>query len=122
MSGFALAQVEIHNTSAGKVPLGYLNDGNRPKSEFRIRADYGGELSLHDAAGGLRESCAFTPAWWDLLANGYPSFTWLGGDSVPPGATVVMWALFAAPPADQRSVTVGIGGFTNTTPTPITAR
>ena len=84
--------------------------------------DTGGELSLSDGAGARYSPCAFSPAWWDLVATGSPSFVRLGSDQVPHGASVVMWLLFAAPPADRASVAVGVGGFAGTLPAPVTAR
>lgn len=112
MAGFAMAQVEIHNPGTAGVPLGYLNDSNR-NGAVGIRPDNGGELSLVDPSGTIRNPCV-APGWWQNVASGYPVFERFGGDRVAPGSTVVMWALFAAPPADQRAVTVGIGGFTPT--------
>jgi len=105
--GFALAQVTLRNTSNEDRPLGYINDGAR----IGVRPDYGGELSLADGSGARYAPCAFGPAWWDLVATGYPNFTHLGSDKVPPGATVVMWTLFAAPPAERPNIQVGVGGL-----------
>ncbi|HWN31533.1 MAG TPA: OmpA family protein [Pseudonocardia sp.] len=117
-AGFALVQVSIRNAGDQERPLGYLNDGGR----IGVRADYGGELSLADGTGARYSPCAFSPAWWDLVATGSPSFVRFGSDKVPPGAIVVMWSLFAAPPADRASVAVGVGGFAATLPAPVTAR
>ena len=110
--GFALAQVTLRNTGNEDRPLGYLNNGTR----IGVRPDYGGELSLADGSGARYAPCAFGPAWWDLVATGYPNFTHLGSDKVPPGATVVMWALFAAPPAERPNIQVGVGGLNATLP------
>jgi outer membrane protein OmpA-like peptidoglycan-associated protein len=117
-SGFTLTQVALRNTSPLDLPLGYINDGAR----IGVRADYGGELSLTDEGGTRFAPCAFGPAWYDLLANGFPNFTRLGGDVVPAGATVQLWALFAAPPADRHTVQVGIGGLSGTTTAQVIGR
>ena len=112
-SGFVLAEVALRNTSDQERALGYVNDGNR----IGVRADYGGELSLTDGTGARYAPCAFGPAWWDLVATGAPSFTHFGSDKVPPGATVVMWSLFAAPPPQRQSIQVGVGGLNASLPT-----
>jgi outer membrane protein OmpA-like peptidoglycan-associated protein len=116
--GLALAQVALRNTSDQERALGYLNDGAR----IGARPDYGGELSLTDGTGARYAPCAFGPAWWDLVATGSPSFTHFGSDKVPPGATAVMWALFAAPPAERQIIQVGVGGLNTTLPAQITGR
>lgn len=105
ISGFALAQVALRNTTASDVPLEFVNDAYR---------DVPGELSLATGGETLVRPCRFdAPTYFGLVANPQTTFTRSGGSAVPAGATVVMWALFAAPPAGP--VDIGIGGF----PTPV---
>ncbi|MEJ3653024.1 OmpA family protein [Actinomycetes bacterium KLBMP 9759] len=110
LAGFALAQVEITNTGAQDIPLGYLAD-NRTALPGDVAADTGGEMSLNEAVGTLHTTCELAEAYSHPIAPAYPSFTPLGSDKLPAGATAVMWALFAGPPADQPAVTIKVAGF-----------
>jgi len=114
LAGFTLAQVAIRNSGSDDKALGYLNDPNRI-GPGGIRADTGGELSLATATGGRLRPCVFTPSWWGLLANGS------GADTVPAGGTLVQWALFGPLPADQKSVQVVVGGYTESLPAQVTS-
>ena len=104
LAGYTLAQVAITNTGAEKKDLGYLSDPNR-SGVTGIRADTGGELSINLASGSQLRGCLFSPSFWGVLENAS------GADRIPAGGTLIQWALFGPVPPEQRSVTVGVGGF-----------
>ncbi len=114
LAGYTLAQVAITNTGSEKKALGFLNDPNR-NGVSGIRADTGGELSINLSTGSQLRGCLFTPSWWGVLENGS------GEDDVPAGGTVIQWALFGAVPPEQKSVTVGVGGFAKPLPAQLTS-
>ncbi|WP_232663177.1 OmpA family protein [Pseudonocardia sp. TRM90224] len=117
-AGFALAQVELSNTGAEDVAVGYLADTARVGE----REDNGGELTLLDGAGRWYPTCGFEPAWWDLTTIGYLNATYLGNDKIPPGGKVHQWALFIAPGPAETSVNVGVGGLGTRIPAPLVRR
>jgi hypothetical protein len=55
------------------------------------------------------------PVMVEVLENGS------GEDHVPAGGTVIQWARFGAVPPEQKSVTVGVGGFANVLPAHLTS-
>ena len=113
-SGYTLARVAITNTGTEKKDLGYLSDPNR-NGATGIRADTGGELSINLATGSQLRGCLFSPSFWGVLEN--PS----GSDRIPAGGTLIQWALFGAVPPEQKSVTVGVGGFVKPLPAQLTS-
>jgi hypothetical protein len=115
-SGYALARVELHNTTAREIALPYLNDANLDNPITP------GELRMTDTAEALASPCEFEPpTYFDVLANAHAELVRYHLDAVPPGATLTMWALFVAPPASSPTVTIGIGGYAAKFPAPVTA-
>jgi outer membrane protein OmpA-like peptidoglycan-associated protein len=112
LAGYTLAQVQITNNGSDAKDLGYLNDPNR-KGVQGLRADTGGELSINLPSGAQLRGCLFTPSWWGVLENGS------GADRIPAGGTLIQWALFGSVPADQKAITVGVGGFSKPFPAQI---
>lgn len=115
LAGFTLAEVLVKNTGTEDKALGFLNDPNR-RGVSGIRADTGGELSVNLSNGPQLRGCLFTPSWWGVLENGS------GGDKIPAGGSLVQWALFGAVPPDQKSVTVGVGGYSKPFPAQVTSK
>ncbi|MCU1653290.1 MAG: OmpA/MotB domain protein [Pseudonocardia sp.] len=114
-SGYALARVELHNTTAREIALPYINDANLDNPITP------GELRMTDTSGALASPCEFEPpTYFDVLANAHAEQLRYHLDAVPPGATLTMWALFVAPPASSPTVTVGIGGCAAKFPAPVT--
>ncbi|MGI5125427.1 OmpA family protein [Pseudonocardia sp. CA-107938] len=115
LAGYTVAQVAITNGGSAAKDLGYLNDPNR-NGVNGIRADTGGELSINLTSGSQLRGCLFTPSWWGVLENGS------GADRIPAGGTLVQWAVFGPVPPDQKSVTVGVGGFATPFPARVASR
>jgi len=114
LAGYTLAQVAITNTGSEKKNLGYLNDPNR-KGVNGFRADSGGELSINLSTGSQLRGCLFAPSWWGVLENGS------GEDVLPAGSTQLQWAIFGSVPPEQKSISVGVGGFAKPYPAQITS-
>lgn len=108
MSGTVLAQVQLRNGGSASAKIAYFNDltsSSRPLHDA--------ELRLSDGSGALHRPCEF---WNAAAPNIAPTDVVVGTDfetELQPGATITMWTVFAAPPAEGRSVEVRIGGITD---------
>jgi hypothetical protein len=58
-------------------------------------------------------------AGFGYLTNPSTEYSVDGSNSVPPGATVTFYALYAPPAPGVASIDVEIGGFDETVPTPV---
>lgn len=114
-AGYVLAKATVANPTDKALDLDYVN-AISPR-EITL-----GQLSFVDGTAGRRhELCAFAePTYFDFIGNFGQTFWPDRLGTVPPGAEVVMWGLFAAPGADTTSVEVEMGGYTEALPADIT--
>jgi len=108
---YALAQVTVDNPTSGALPLDFQN-------HFTPKQVTAGQLTLGTGAG-RRQACGFTdPVYYSFIGNLGQNFAPGPLGSVPAGAKITLWGLFAAPEGD--TVNVGVGGFGGPRPAQVT--
>jgi outer membrane protein OmpA-like peptidoglycan-associated protein len=113
IAGYVLAQVVVTNPTSEAQKLDF--DNHFTPEEITV-----GQITLADGTAQRRsEPCGFAPPiYFDYIGNLGQDFWTEHRGSVPPGAEVVLWSLFAAPKA--TSVDVEVGGFGETQKAEIT--
>ncbi|QYN37103.1 OmpA family protein [Pseudonocardia sp. DSM 110487] len=109
--GFALVQVALRNSGGADARLDFASDSYN---------EWQGELSLVDSTGGRHKPCDFAaPVYFNYVGTLTSAFGDDINETVPAGATVVLWSLFALPAVDSASVDVHVAGLSENVPTPV---
>lgn len=116
-SGYLMALLTVTNPTGQAIGLG-PGSGLTPTQGDPLG------LTLADRTAQLRQqpcqmSVGRSGAGFAYLADPSTEYALSGSNSVPPGATVTLYAFYAAPAAEVRNVDVEIGGFGQTVPTPV---